>query len=237
MHRSPIRSRSRHLPSFRRPSLRRPLAVLLALAIVAITAACGSESTDPSDTTEPASQFGSSMGTQSGTVADVAALGDGPGADEVWTVPVGVSICGRFVDVPTGGQVDGVTSDGAFALVSDPGGGTTPTIGAFAESAGVDLGAGRVSIPQGVVPPELDNTDPPTPVAGATFASGDMCGDVTGEVQVWVYSGDARRSGDGILVLTRDLGNVPFSDPEMAVVIAFTPESSLPTLPPSASTL
>ena len=41
---------------------------------------------------------------------------------------------------------------------------------------------------------------------------------------------------DGILVLTQDLANVPFSQEGMAVVIAFSPESSLPTLPPSALT-
>jgi len=211
--------------------------MLVALAVVALAAACGSEEADPSDTTEPASQFGSSMGTQSGTVADVAALGDGPAAGATWRVPVGVSICGRFVDVPTGAEVDGVSSAAAFALVTDPGDGAPPTVGAFAESAGVALGAGRLTMPEEVVPPELDNTDPATQIAGATFATGDMCGDAIGEVQVWVYSGDARRTGDGILVLTQDLGNIPFSDPEMAVVIAFTPESSLPTLPPSAPTL
>jgi hypothetical protein len=49
-----------------------------------------------------------------------------------------------------------------------------------------------------------------------------------------VYSTDARESGDGILVVTQDLANVPFSQDGMAVVVAFTPESSLPTLPPSA---
>ena len=181
------------------------------------------------------------MGTQSGTVADVAALGDGPAADASWTVPVGVSICGRFVDVPAGAPVDGVSSDGAFALVTDPGGDELPTVGAFAESAGVTLAAGRLTMPDAVVPPVFDDTDPATQVAGATFATGDTCGgvagEVTGEVQVWVYSGDARRTGDGILVVTQDLGNIPFADPEMAVVIAFTPESSLPTLPPSAPTL
>ena len=67
-----------------------------------------------------------------------------------------------------------------------------------------------------------------------TFATGDTCGETKGEVQVWVYSADARTSGDGILVVTQDLGNVPFSEEGMAMVIAFTPESSLPTLPPSA---
>ena len=35
-------------------------------------------------------------------------------------------------------------------------------------------------------------------------------------------------------VMTQDLANIPFSEEGMAMVIAFTPESSLPTLPPSA---
>ena len=124
-----------------------------------LAAACGGEEAEPPDTTEPASQFGSSMGTQSGTVADVAAFGDGPAADATWTVPVGVSICGRFVDVPAGPPVDGVSPDGAFALVTDPAGDELPTVGAFARSAGVTLAAGRLTIPDTVVPPAFDDTD------------------------------------------------------------------------------
>ncbi len=216
-----------------RPTLRSALCVVV-IAAGLLSSCGGGESAEQTTTTdEPASQFGSSMGTQSGDVADVAALGDGPGDGEVWQVPMGVSVCGRFVDVAQGAPVGSVTAGPAFATVTGTGG-VTPTLADFVESAGIDLAAGRLTMPDDVVPPVMDNTDPPTQLAGATFASGDMCGDVTGEVQVWVYSADARRTGDGILVVTQDLGNIPFSDPDMAMVVAFTPESSLPTLPPSA---
>ncbi len=206
------------------------------LIAAALLGACAGEDEASTTTTteEPASQFGSSMGTEPGYVEDVAALGEGPGDGEVWEVPVGLSVCGRFVDVPAGEQVDGVTAGPVSATVEGGASDEAPTIGAFASSAGIDLSAGRLTMPEDIVPPELDNTDPPTPLAGATFATGDMCGENAGEVQVWVYSTDARRSGDGILVVTQDLANIPFSEEGMAMVIAFTPESSLPTLPPSA---
>lgn len=206
-----------------------------------VLAGCGGDDTGDTaasastSTTEPASQYGSSMGVTPGDVADVAALGDGPAAGEVWEVPVGLSVCGRFVDLPAGAPEGGVTA-GAFSATVEGGGEATPTVGDLAGSAGMELGAGRLTLPEGIVPPELDNTDPPTPIAGASFASGDLCGQTPGEVQVWVYSEDARRTGDGILVVTQDPGNVPFVQENMAIVIAFAPESSLPTLPPSALT-
>ena len=219
----------------RRTRLLRLLAVPVAGA--ALLSGCGGDDAADSSTTtttEPASQYGSSMGTVSGDVADVAALGDGPADGTVWEVPVGLSICGRFIDVPAGEEVGGVTAGPVTATVAGGPSGEAPTIGDFAESAGIGLAAGRLTMPTDIVPTELDNTDPPTPLAGATFATGDTCGETKGEVQVWVYSADARTSGDGILVVTQDLGNIPFSEEGMAMVIAFTPESSLPTLPPSA---
>jgi hypothetical protein len=215
-----------------------PVRLLATASICALVlAGCGGgdDQDAATTTTEPASQFGSSMGTEAGDVADVAALGDGPGDGEVWEVPVGLSVCGRFLDLPTGQPVGGVTA-GPFTASVEGGGDEPPTTGDLAESAGVGLAAGRLTMPDDIVPPELDNTDPPTPLAGATFATGDLCGTVPGEVQIWVYSEAARESGDGILVVTQDVGNVPFSQEGMAMVIAFTPESSLPTLPPSALT-
>ena len=219
-----------------------PQTPLLRLLFVPVAAAvlltsCGGEDTaEPTTTTttEPASQYGSSMGTEPGDVADVAALGDGPAEGETWEIPVGLSICGRFVDVPAGDEVNGVTAGPVSATVEGGAGEELPTLGDFAESAGIGLAAGRLSMPDDIVPAELDNTDPPTPLAGTTSATGDLCGETPGEVQLWVYSTDARESGDGILVVTQDLANVPFAQDGMAVVVAFTPESSLPTLPPSA---
>lgn len=241
-------------------SRRRAAPVLVALATCgALLAGCGSgdgtPTTTSTSTTEPASQFGSSMGVSDGTVADVAALGDGPPPDTTWSVPVGVSVCGRFVDLPADTSPDDAapadtapenTAPDAPApaqVTAAPGraslrggGERVPTLGDYADAAGIELGAGRLTLPEGTSPAEMDSVDPPLAIAGAELRSGADCGPTTAEVQVWVYSEDAVRTGDGILVLTQDLANVPFSQEGMAVVIALSPESSLPTLPPSALT-
>lgn len=210
------------------------------MAVAALSASvlvgCGGEDaeTTSTTTTEPASQFGSSKGTEPGDIGEVAALGDGPDEGRIWDIPVGVSVCGRFIEVPQGSEVDGVTAGPATTRVTRTPDGEVPTLAGFADSTGIELSAGRLTLPDTIVPPELDVTDPPLTIAGRTLATGDTCGETVGEVQVWVYSTDARASGDGILVVTQDLGNIPFSDEGMAMVIAFAPESSLPTLPPSA---
>lgn len=212
------------------------LALLTPLAVTVMLTGCGGDdaAVTTTTTTEAASQFGSSMGTESGDVADVAALGDGPADGQVWQVPVGLSICGRFVDMPAGDAVDGVTAGPVTATVTGEDTDRSPTLGDLADSAGIGLEPGRLTLPADIVPSELDNTDPPTQIAGTTLSTGDTCGETPAEVQVWVYSTDARTTGDGILVVTQDLANIPFSQEGMAVVIAFTPDSSLPTLPPSA---
>jgi hypothetical protein len=218
---------------------RRALIATTTLAVLAFGACSGSDddaegSAGSSSTTEPASQFGSSMGVSRVDVAEVQALGDGPGPGEEWSIPMGVSICGRFVDVPAGEAVEQVVGDAGVAMVTGSDGGATPTVGDYAASVGIGLEAGRLTLPSGVTPPELDNTEPPTPVAGATFRTGDACGTTTAEVQVWVYSEEAARTGDGIMVVTQNLAAIPFAEDGMAMVIALSPESSLPTLPPSA---
>lgn len=220
----------------------------------ALLAGCGggddAPTTTTTSTTEPASQFGSSMGVSDGTVADVAALGDGPPPDATWSVPVGVSVCGRFVDLPSDTAPDDTEPDGTAPDDTPPaqvtaapgraslrgGGERAPTLGDYADAAGIELGAGRLTLPDGTSPAEIDSVEPPLAIAGAELRSGADCGPTPAEVQVWVYSEDAVRTGDGILVLTQDLANVPFSEEGMAVVIALSPESSLPTLPPSALT-
>lgn len=233
-----------------RRTRRRAAPALVALATCgALLAGCGSgddsSASTSTSTTEPASQFGSSMGVSDGTVADVAALGDGPPPGATWSVPVGVSVCGRFVDLPSDQTPDDTAPDdtaptpvtaapGRASLRGD--GDRVPTLGDYAEAAGIELGAGRLGLPQGTSPAEIDSVDPPLAIAGAELRSGVDCGSTPAEVQVWVYSEDAVRTGDGILVVTQDLANVPFSQEGMAVVIAFSPESSLPTLPPSALT-
>ncbi|MFN7151248.1 MAG: hypothetical protein ACK4V6_17445 [Microthrixaceae bacterium] len=223
------------------PVRHRALIAVSAVAVLALGACSGSDDGDETEgaaastsTTEPASQFGSSMGVSRVDVAEVQALGDGPGPGEQWSIPMGVSICGRFIDVPAGEPVGEVVGDAGAATVTGSEDGAAPTVGDYAASVGIELEAGRLTLPSGVIPPELDNTEPPTPVAGATFRTGDTCNDTTAEVQVWVYSEEAARTGDGIMVVTQNPAAIPFAQDGMAMVIALSPESSLPTLPPSA---
>ncbi|MDQ2678446.1 MAG: hypothetical protein M3Y51_06840 [Actinomycetota bacterium] len=215
------------------------LAAIVALA--AVGGACSSDD-DASDetastsstSTSAASQFGSSMGVDEVDASAVSELGDGPPAGTTWTIPVGLSICGRFIE-PLTGTHGGVTA-GADGTVAVTGGDATPTVGDLAEAMGIVLEPGSITMPSNAVPAELDSTEPPTPVAGATLADGDSCGSSNGEVQVWVYSAAASESGDGIMVVTDDPAAVPFAEDGMSIVVAFAPESSLPTLPPSALT-
>ncbi len=205
------------------------------IAALMLAGCSGSDEAD-STTTEPASKFGSTMGVDFVGVEDVRALGPGPSDGESWTIPVGVNVCGRFIDPMAGVPTDGVTSnpDGLATVEADPASDGGPTIGDFARSAGIDLSAGRIALSDGATPAAFDDREPPLQVAGSTFASGDACGAETGQVEVWIYSEAARDSGDGIFVVSQDLANIPFAQEGMAAVIAFRPESSLPTLPPSA---
>lgn len=212
------------------------------VAAALVLGACGSGDDDADDgtetgdsTTSVASQFGSSMGVDEVTADAVSRLGDGPGAGEAWTIPVGLSICGRFIE-PLTGSGERVTSsaDGTVTVRSTDG--TAPTVGDLADATGMTLTNGSITLPSTAVPAELDSTEPPTPVAGATLSDGDSCGPSDGAVEVWVYSAAASESGDGIMVVTDDPAAVPFAEEGMSIVVAFAPESSLPTLPPSALT-
>jgi hypothetical protein len=52
----------------------------------AVLVGCGGDDAESTSTTttEPASQFGSSKGTEAGDVGEVAALGDGPSEGQTW---------------------------------------------------------------------------------------------------------------------------------------------------------
>ena len=179
------------------------------------------------------------MGVVRATPSQVAELGPGPSAGETWSIPIGWNVCGQFLeplpllDAAVAGPLR-MTPTGTVEISPVDEDAPTPTVGDLAEAVGVELSPGSLSMPANTVPDELDSTDPATPVAGRSFANGDPCGDTTGTVQVWVYSADAVESGDGIQVVVADPQDVPFAQEGMAVVVTFTPESSLPTLPPSA---
>jgi len=232
------------------PSTLLPRSVRLLLVIVpalVLLASCGGDDEPAATSTSTTATAGGdhsghgtsgNMGIEPGTVADVAALGAGPRVGDRWEVPVGLNICGRFVDAPAGGPVDGVTAAaGAKAIVEptdDATSGHGATLGSYAAAAGVTLSTGRIELPSGIVPAEIEVEDTDVSLDGASFSTGDRCGSTAAEVQVWVYSAEAVASGEGILTVVEDPEQVPFAQEGMALVIALTPESSLPTLPPSA---
>lgn len=218
----------------------RVVASVAGVVALAALGACSSDddaadgsSTTSSTSTTVASQFGSSMGVAEVPASDVAALGDGPAPGETWTVPVGISICGRFIE-PLTGTHGGVTSQADGTVTVTGGGQGAPTVGDLARATGIVLEKGSITMPSNAAPAELDSVEPPLPVAGATLRDGDSCGATEGALEIWVYSADAAESGDGIMAVTDDPGAVPFAEDGMAIVVAFAPDSSLPTLPPSA---
>ena len=220
------------------------------LALLAVLASsCGgddesSNGTSPRDggSTRSTSPYGGGHATHGGgdigTVDQVRELGPGPSIGDRWEIPVGLSICGRFVEAPDGGPVDGVTAaDGGKAVVEptdDASSGHAATLGSYAEAIGATLGTGELTLPSDVVPAEIQVGDDDIGLHGATFRTGDTCGTTRAEVQAWVYSADGVTSGKDILTVVTDPDLVPFAEDGMALVIAFAPESSLPTLPPSA---
>lgn len=216
-------------------------AVLAPLALVA-PACSGDGDDDPAAATSStaASQFGSSMGVTESPASAVAELGDGPSPGQTWSVPVGLNVCGRFIEPLTGGptEVAGstlvATTEGRLEIVAGDEVSGMPLVADYAELVGMALSTGSLTLPEQVQPAVLDSTDPITQLAGATLDERTTCGGVPASVQVWVYSAEATDSGDGILVVGDQPELVPFSQEGMSVVVAFSPESSLPTLPPSA---
>lgn len=235
-------------PRVHRPSSLGRLALLLVCAIALFAAACGGDdAASPSTTASTSAPTGSdepeyggghgahNMGIEPGTVEDVAALGPGPSVGDRWEIPVGLNVCGRFIEAPTGGPVGGVTSAaGGTAVIEPVEGSDAPTLGDYAEAAGVTLRTGEIGLPSGVVPNAIELGEEDLSLDGATFRTGEECGTTRAEVQVWVYSAEDVSTGERVLTVTTDPQEVPFVEDGMALVIAFTPESSLPTLPPSA---
>jgi hypothetical protein len=210
------------------------------LVVLFLAAACGGE--DGTATTSAVEQReenrGHSMGVEAATVADAAGIGPGPSVGDRWEVPIGLSVCGRFVDAPPGDPNDGVASAPGGTAVIEPGAGSEAghraTIGRYATAAGIELSTGELSLPHDVEPDGIEIGGIELSLGDTTFRTGDECGQVPAEVQIWVYSPEALRSGEGVLVVSENPQDVPFGAEGMAVVIAFAPESSLPTLPPSA---
>jgi hypothetical protein len=218
----------------RRHPSRVPAVALTLLALLG----CGGPGDDAPTEATAARSAGSPSSTPAprAAVADVASLGDGPSPSERWDIPVGLNVCGRFIDAPAGGRSAGVeVRAGGFATI-EGGPGGVPTVGDYAAAAGIGLSTGELLLPEGVQPGSIDLGGTALPLGGAALRTGDGCGTETAEVQVWVYPPDPGGYGE-VLTLVAEPHRTPFVAEGMAVVIAFAPASSLPTIPPSALSL
>lgn len=222
--------------------------IALVPLLVGALAACSSD--DSASTTTTAGDghdhgYGSSMEPPTFSVADVADLGPGPKVGDRWSGLLGLNVCGRFLEpphaVPTPKAGFTTAGDGTFELApeveEDAGHGAT--VGDLAELAGIRMATGELHFPDTTEPPVVDlgpagEDFSDVQVAGAVLRTGDACGDsARGEVQLWVFDRAAVDTGEVVRVVT-DPQDVPVVEDGMAFVIAFSPESSLPTLPPSA---
>lgn len=186
------------------------------------------------------SPYGSSMSPEVVSVADVTELGPGPQVGQAFGGNLGLNVCGRFLEPPAPvAPVGGASVDGAGRFTVAPtgatGAGHAATVGEVARAAGVDLATGAVTLPPSTRPVQVDlgSGGAPVAVAGRTLRSGDRCGEDRATVQLWVYTKDAVETGRAVRLVVTDPERTPVVEDGMAFVIAFSPESSLPTLPPS----
>jgi len=223
-------------------------AVILGTALTATGCGGGdtaSTTTREETTTTAASHYGThgAMAPEVATVADIAAMGPGPAVGETFDGFVGLDVCGRFLELPEEAPEEltrstgmTFTSQGRFSV-------TPPTaevaahhvtVADLARALGVELTGGKLVFGPDVQPPQIEAAGTTLQLAGATFGPKATCGDTPAELQLWVYTADAVATGNGVRKVLDDPHDVPIVEDGMAFVITVTPESSLPTLPPSA---
>lgn len=250
-------STSRRVPG---PRILVPVVMVVAtVATLALVAgSCGSD--DPtkdaaaeSTTTAHGSghgDSGSSDGTQAYgshgmapevvTPAELAELGPGPAVGQTFAGSFGLNVCGRFLDPPAtaSSAATGVSTDGSgrftVAPPDDSTAGENATIDELLDLIGVQLSTGSVTFPATTEPAQIQVATASLGIAGATFGDDFECGDVATKVQLWVYSADAVATGEDVRAVEVDPQDTPIAQDGMAFVVTVTPESSLPTLPPSA---
>lgn len=235
------RGRSVVLRTVVRPSLRRSHSILglLALLLVIPSACAGAGSSEGKINSTTRSEHGSHMAPPQVRVSQVARSGSGPAVGDTWNAWVALNVCGQFLEPVAGPQVRGITpsADGTVEIspTEADDSGANAVVASYLESISAGLRTGSFTLPSNIAPPEIEARGSEIEVAGQTFNDGDMCGDVKGRVEVWVYSPEAVRTGNGLVVVVEDPQDVPFIADGMAIVVTFTPESSLPTLPPAAA--
>ncbi|MBS1839204.1 MAG: hypothetical protein JST64_16055 [Actinobacteria bacterium] len=225
-------------------------AIGLGAAVVALFASgCsgdeGATGTTAERTTTTDAHYGthSAMAPATATVADIASLGPGPAVGSTASGFVGLDVCGRFLPLSTTVPADvaagtGISfpSEGRFSVTppTPQAAGHGATVGSLARALGVEVGSRTVTFGAGAAPKQIEVAGTTVEVAGRTFGPDVRCGDTAAEVQLWVYSAKAVETGEGLVKVIEDPQDVPIAQDGMAFVIAVTPESSLPTLPPSA---
>lgn len=223
-------------------SLRTTRTAAIAAAFAVVCSLAGCKNADPvgeASSTTAASEHGSHLAPPQVRVSQVKRSGPGPEVGDKWTADVALNVCGQYMEPPAGEAVRGVraNADGTveIAPTSEDEAGHNANLAAYIESIGAELATGSLKLPADLKPPEIQVREDKVAVAGATFVDGETCGDVTGKVEVWVYSPEAVKTGDGLVVVAENPQDIPFFADGMALVVTFTPESSLPTLPPSAA--
>lgn len=155
-----------------------------------------------------------------------------------WTASIGINVCGRFLDPLPGlankGLIVQPTGEVEIAPQTEEEAGLSLTLGDYASSVGLKLSTGELGLPAGISPSEIPVGDDNIALGGKTFYDGATCGGTKANVVVWVYPADAVDTGKGLVIVTKNPQDIPFPTDGMAMVITLSPESSLPTLPPSA---
>lgn len=221
---------------------------MLVVVLVSAGAACSagdqaSTTTRKATTTAPHYGAHAGMAPEPATVADIAKLGPGPSVGQTVSGFVGVDVCGRFLALPTpapsstaGGTGVAFPGEGRFSITptDERSAGHAATVGSIADALGVELSDGTVTFDHAAYPAQIEVAGTTVEVAGKTFGPELRCGDTPAELQLWVYPATAVDSGEGLRSVVKDVADVPVVEDGMAFVIAVAPESSLPTLPPSA---
>jgi hypothetical protein len=232
-----------------RVTLAVPVAALALLAVAAAGCSSDDSSSGPSGSGSGSSQehghggsgtYGSSMAPENVSVADVADLGPGPQVGRTFTGTIGLNVCGRFLEppVPAGPPVGGVSTDGKGHYTAAPTtaaeAGHAATVGDLLQQVGITMATGSLTLPASTTPATIEEPGLFLPVAGATLTTGQTCGKLPAQVQLWLYTKDAADTGRNVRQVVTDPQNTPIAADGMVFVVAFSPESSLPTLPPSA---
>ncbi|MCB0952480.1 MAG: hypothetical protein H6517_00915 [Microthrixaceae bacterium] len=214
---------------------------------VLVGTACSSEgsassSTRPRPTDVPGihdhSSEDSALAPETVLPEDIAALGDGPQPGEQFDVFLGVNVCGRFLEMPSVSGPSGVDVDaaGVVSIAPQPGGpaGHDITVADITDALDISLTTAELGFGPSWDPATATIGTDDTPLAGLDLVTGGSCGTERAEVQLWYYTAEAADSGDRVRMLVTDPQDAPIVSDGAALTIAFAPESSLPTLPPSA---